>query len=153
MKVFFVTREEIKNPFVAQIIDAGKKLHECGVRVKSISMRYGKRMLITAAGANIHKLSNEDFIEVVDYNPVGDIMLVIGLKAPPEEAIIHWFIYKREEINAVIYVGGEIKEGNTMGVVAEILKALRKGNLINVGENVISVGRSLKEAVEELKCL
>jgi len=159
MKIFFISREEIKNPLASSIIEAGKKLHECKVRAKSISMRYGKRVLITAMGANVHDLGSEDFVEIVDYNPVGNIMLVIGTKAPPEEAMIHWFIYRREEINAIIYAEGNVEggiavdeRGNTMEFIAEILRALKKGNLINAGKDVISAGENLQKALEGLKC-
>ena len=44
------------------------------------------------------------------------------------------------------------ERGNTMEFIAEILKALKKGNLINAGKDVISAGENLQKALEGLKC-
>lgn len=146
MKTFFLSREEIKNPLVDEI----KKI--CvGIEVKllSISARYGKRMLMASKG--VSELSN--FVEVVDYNPVNNIALVIGIEEPCD-LVLHWLIYRREEINAIAHF--TCKEGKyieDIDTAMEVIKSLKDSNLVELeGYGKIAVGKSLRELKERIKC-
>ena len=95
MRTLFLSREEVKNPLVDEIKRAGKIVKEKGLvegTYGNISVRYGKRIVITAANSDLGKLSNDDIVEVVDYNPATDVAMVIGLKEPSTETPMHWLI-------------------------------------------------------------
>ena len=165
MRIIFLSKEEVKNPLTKEITEAGKILKEKGfVKEKfgSISVKYGKRMIITANNANLGNLSNEDFVEIVDYNGVTNVTLAIGLKNPSMEIPMHWFIYRKPEINAIIHIQKTFDDIPTTSyappgsieLAIEALKALRQANLINLKNyGSIAVGVNLKKALEELKCL
>ena len=72
-----------------------------------ISTRYGKRIIINT---NHHEknLKNVDFIEIVEYDPLKNIVLLIGQKQPPLETSIHSLLYRaRNDINAIAQFSGE----------------------------------------------
>ncbi|RLF51369.1 MAG: hypothetical protein DRN11_02865 [Thermoplasmata archaeon] len=166
MKVLFLSREKVENPLLEEIRRVGKIVKEKGLVEETfgnISIRYGKRMIITASGADLGDLKDEDFVEVVDYNPVTNIALVIGLKNPSIETPMHWLIYKKPEINAIIHTHKifdnvptteKYAPPGSLELALEALKALRNANLINLKDHgSIAVGFSLQQALEELKCL
>ena len=166
MRVIFLSKEEVKNPLVEEIKEAGKIVKEKGLVEGSfgnISARYGKRMIITASGSDLGNLGDDDFVEVIDYNPITDIALVIGLKKPSIETPMHWLIYKKPEINAIIHTHKifdfaptteKYAPPGSIELAMEALKALKNANLINLKEHgSVAVGFDLKKALEELKCL
>ncbi len=166
MKTIFLSKEEVKNPLTKEIKEAGRIVKEKGLvegNFGNISVRYGKRIIITASGADLGNLSNEDFVEVVDYNGVTDIALAIGLKNPSIETPMHWFIYRKPEVNAIIHTHKIFEDAPTtekdapagsIELAIEALKALRFANLINLkNHGSVAVGIDLKKALEELKCL
>ncbi len=150
MRTFFLAREEIKNPLVDEI----KKICvEIEAKLLSISARYGKRMLITSKKAEFSRLNNENFVEVVDYNPVSDVALVIGIEEPCDVAL-HWLIYRREDINVIAHFtcneGKCIEDVNT---AMEVIKSLKDSNLVELEDyGKIAVGKSLRELKERIKC-
>lgn len=150
MKTLFLSKEEIKNPLTDEI----KKIcAESEAKLLSISTRYGKRMLITSKNAEFSRLSNKNFVEVVDYNPVSDVALVIGTEEACE-VVLHWLIYRREEINAVAhFTCNEGKRIENINTAMDAMKALKNSNLVEMeGYGRIAVGRSLKELKERIKC-
>ena len=166
MKTFFLSREKVKNPLIEEIKKAGKIVKEKGLVEESfgnISIRYGNRMIITASKSDLGNLSNEDFVEVVDYNPFTDIAIAIGLKEPSIETPMHWLIYRLPEVNAIIHVHKIFENvpttekyapAGSVELAMEVLKVLKKGKLVNILKHgSIAVGINLKEAMEELKCL
>jgi len=166
MKTLFLSREEVRNPLAEEIKKAGRIVKEKGLvegNYGNISMRYGKRMLITAAGADLGSLRDEDFVEVVDYNPATDVAMVIGLKEPSKETPMHWLIYRREDVNAIVHVHCSIesapstsryaKEGS-IELAMEAIKALRNSKVANLMRHgSVAVGATMEEALGLLKCL
>ena len=166
MKTFFLVREEVRNPLIEEIKEVGKIIKEKGLVKETygnISVRYGKRMIITASGTDLGNLKNEDFVEVVDYNISSNIALVIGLKKPSIETPMHWLIYRKPDVNAIIHVHKFFESAPTtenyappgsVELAMEALKALKNANLINLkNHGSLAVGINLKKALEELKCL
>lgn len=150
MKTFFISKEEIKNPLINEI----KKIcAESEAKLLSISTRYGKRILIASKNAEFSKLSDENFAEVVDYNPVSNVALVIGIEEP-YDVVLHWLIYRREEINAIAhFICNEGKCIEDIKTAMDAVKALKDSNLVELkGYGRIVVGRSLKELKEMIKC-
>jgi len=151
-ETFFLGKEKIKNPLVGKMISAGKKIGDKGT--SSISMRYGNRIIITSKNSSLLSLTENDFVEVVDYDTVRNIALVIGMNEPSSAAALHWLIYRRDEINAIISVFDENMSETDFDVAMEALKLLRNSNCIklkNYGH--VSVGKNIEEALEGLKCL
>lgn len=150
MKTLFLSKEEVKNPLADEI----KKI--CvGLKVKllSISIRYGKRILMTSKNAEFSHLSNENFVEVVDYNPLNDVALVIGTEEPCD-LVLHWLIYRMEEINAIAhFICDEGRCVENINTAMEALKALKYSSLVELeGYGRIAVGKTLKELKEMIKC-
>ena len=166
MRTLFLSREEVKNPLVDEIKRAGKIVKEKGLvegTYGNISVRYGKRIVITAANSDLGKLSNDDIVEVVDYNPATDVAMVIGLKEPSTETPMHWLIYRRDDINAIIHVHATFEEAptsekyakeGTLELAMEAIKALKNSKIANLmGHGSIAVGINMEEALKVLKCL
>lgn len=140
MNVFFASFEEIKNPLVEEL----KKICYKKEKGFSISVRYGKRVLINAKGIDFENLKNEDFVEIVDYNPVNDTAIVIGIKEPCEDAPIHCLIYSKEEINSIAIF--RRKDKDKLKVAMDALKKLRDKKEFEIrGFGKIIAGRTFKE--------
>ncbi len=168
-QTFFISREVSKCPLIADIIKICKKINSSGLEEltnSTISLSYGKRILINASNVNLINLSCQDIIEIVDYDPVKNIVLAMGKQNPVIETPVHWIIHHaRDDVNAVIQLNGEkiVKQfsenspiteteyqAGTIELAKEVLKTLRRGKKIvirNIG--CLFVGISLKE-VENL---
>ncbi|MEA2055168.1 MAG: class II aldolase/adducin family protein [Candidatus Thermoplasmatota archaeon] len=163
-ETFFLGREKIRNPFVREMISIGKELADKGIgREGNMSVRYGSRIIITARNADMGSLTESDFVEVADYDVVRNVALVIGQKEPSAETIMHWLIYRREDINAIIHIHNTFeklpttekeKPSGSFEIALEVLKSLKNSRCINLrNHGCIAVGKSLREAREEIACL
>jgi len=162
-QTFFVSKEQCSCPLAFEIIKVGTKFKELLKETKGfISLGYGKRMLTHRAGTKINDLKIEDIIEVVDYDPLKKIMLVIGRDEPCNDSPVHWIIHHaRDDVNAILQLNGEkIIERfskkfpkterafpvGTLDLAKENLKALRNSkNIIIKDIGVMFVGANLKE--------
>ena len=169
-KTFYVSKEVSACPLISEIIRIGKKFDEIklydNIWETIISLRYGKRILINSEARNIGKIKQEDFIEIIDYDPIKNIALSIGPKQPRVETPIHWLIHHaRHEINAIIQINNsklaerfEKKLPNTkkdypigtLDQAKDILGNLQNSKKISIkNQGLIFVGNNLKE-VENL---
>jgi len=168
-QTFFISREVSKCPLILDIIKIGQKIKVLGLEENTdstISLSYGKRILINASGVNLIKITYQDIIEVVDYDPVKNVVLAIGKQNPVIETPVHWIIHHaREDVNAIIQFNGEkiVKKysenipitkteypSGTIDLAKEVLKTLKESKKIvirNIG--CLFVGVSLQE-VENL---
>jgi len=155
-ETFFLGRENIKNPLVGEMVSAAARISEEGISGnETVSMRYGGRMVITAGGSSIASLTEDDFVEIADYDAVRNVAMAIGNREPSPDTPLHWLIYRRDDINAVISSREQAEEKRKIFDIAlEALGNLKKSNCIKLeGYGFISVGKNLKEAVEGIKCL
>ncbi|MBN1280415.1 MAG: hypothetical protein JXA00_02070 [Candidatus Thermoplasmatota archaeon] len=108
MQIVFVSREESNCPLIAEMVRLGHSLLDLGVAQSDpavISLDYGKRLLITAKNVDAKTMSRQDVVEIVEYDPLKNIMMVIGSKDPCLEAPVHWMVQKaRADINALLQV-------------------------------------------------
>jgi len=169
-QTFYVSKEESNCPLISEIIKTNKKLREKDVFKKIdqiiFSLRYIKRILIIADKINFKDIKQGDFIEIVDYDPLKRVILLIGPKEPRIETPIHWLIYNsRIEINAIIQINDEtIAEklenklptteknypAGTLEQAKEILRCLRDSKIVVIkNQGVLFVGNNTKE-VEDL---
>jgi len=169
-QTFYISKEVSACPLISEIIRIGKKFDELelfeSIREVVISFRYGKRLLINSTGTNIGKIKQEDFLEIIDYDPIKRIILVIGPKEPRIETPVHWLIHHaKNEINAIIQIINQNlaekfekkmpttkKEhpSGTLDQAKEILENLRNSNKVVIkNQGLIFVGNNSKE-VENL---
>ncbi|MDI6806550.1 MAG: class II aldolase/adducin family protein [Candidatus Aenigmarchaeota archaeon] len=133
----------------------------------NLSFRLGKKIVITAGGANLGKLEKDDLVEVIDCDVDNKIVKVIGKKEPSSETMLHWFIYKkRPEVNAVLHGHdkGVMKKAEklnlpitekeqpygTLELAMEVLKILDDHDYIilkNAG--ILSLGKNVEEALDQ----
>ena len=169
-QIIFVSRETSNCPLIAEMIRLGHRLKELGVPENDVgimSLDYGKRLLINGKNMDIKKLSHPDVVEIVDYDPLKNIMMVIGTKDPCLETPVHWIIQKaRHDINALLQINSttlfeKLKETlptteketqpATLDHAKEILKTLRTGKTILIkNEGILFAGINIKEIQEAL---
>jgi len=166
-QTFYVSKEESNCPLISDIIKTSKKLRELDslkeINQIIISLRYIKRMLINADKSNFEDLKQEDFLEIVDYDPLKKVILLIGPKEPRIETPIHWLIHNsRVEINAVIQINDKkLAEKlekklpstekdypiGTLDQAKEVLKILRNSKIVVIkNQGVLFVGNNIKQA-------
>lgn len=165
-QTFYVSKEESNCTLMPEIIKIGKKFKDLelleNIASTSISMKYGKRIIINAKNSNIGDIKREEFLEIVDYDPVKKVLLALGPKEPRIESSIHWIIHHaRDEVNAVIQINDELlaeklsekipvteKEWHqgTLEQAKEILKILRNSkNAVIKNQGVLFVGKNIKD--------
>lgn len=162
MKTIVLSHDTVANTLLEELVRAGRMIATLHQSVSgSISHRYGKRFLITASNVTLPNLNHSDFVEVVDYNPVNDTALIIGRTNPSPEVPLHWLIYTRDDINAIIYLSQmrdihaashtSTSEFSTFNLGKEVLPLLRLNRKATLSDGtIISIGRTLNETVEAL---
>ena len=171
LQTFFVSRETSNCPLISEMIKLGQRLEEIGLADKEtsiVSLDYGKRLLINAKNIDLKKMTQHDVVEIVDYDPLKNIMMVIGPKDPDTETPIHWIVQKaRRDINALVQIYNPdlvkkfqktlpMTEKTTSSTflerAKEILKTLQKGKTILIyNEGILSAGINMNEAQENLR--
>lgn len=168
-QTFYTSKEESNCPLISAVVRIGKKLKESdkieNVKKTIMSLSYGKRLLINANDTNFVELKQKDFLEIVDYDPVKKVLLIMGSKEPCIDTSAHWLIHhSRTEVNAIIQLydikaekidnkipitEGEYNSG-TLEQAKEILKCLRTSKIVIIkNQGIMFVGSSVKE-VEDL---
>ena len=150
----FLSKQKVVNPLTTIIRDTINSIREKYHITSSIiaSIGFGKRIIIN---------SEDDFIEVVDYNPIQNILLVIGGDNPSSETPLHWMIHHaRDDINMVIQildtnVRGDIPRVedidniNTFDYIKKILAKLGRGSMVMLKDtSVLFVGRKPEEVID-----
>ena len=145
LQVFYVSKEETNCPLVIEIIKIGKKLKEQGILTDktsaTISMKYGKRILINSDTKDFSMIRKEELIEVVDYNPLNNNLLVIGSADPKIETTLHWMIHHaRDEVNIVIQINDE-----------KILEKIKEKDMISTEKTPIHSIEFIKQSLKQLR--
>ena len=172
-QIFFISKELSNSSQIADIIKLGKKINDLKIVKEdacSISMNYGKRILINSKNSHIKNIQQQDVIEIVDYDPIKNNMLVIGKKHPSVETPVHWIIQKaRHDVNVIVKIKNKqlfnqlhsylpatekIIPYGTIEYIKEILKTLRKGkNILVKDEGVLFTGFNVEEIEKSLKTI
>ncbi len=170
-QTLFLSKEYSNCPLIRNIAKLGKKLKDLDPleQIDSIivSLEYGKRILINNNHTDFGKIKRENFLEIVDYNPVKRILLAIGPGEPLIETPVHWIIHHaRKDVNVIVQIHDErLKEkivkkypitkkerpSGTIDLAKELLKTLRTDNTIIIkNKGLLFVGNSLKEVENEI---
>jgi len=178
-QTFYVSKEETNCPLISEIVRTGKKFKEKELVHDlisiSMSLKYGRRMLINAKNTNLGEIKRHDLLEIADYDPIKKVILTMGRKEPRSESSIHWLIHHaRNDVNAIIQINdaaliekliGKIPEtekeypNGTLEQAKEVLKILRESRkviiknqgLLFVGNNAEDVEKNTIETLEEIK--
>ena len=166
-QTFFVSKEISKCPLISEIVQVSKKFKTIDILKEivdiSVSLRYGKRVLINAKKIDFSEIKAEDFLEIIDYDPFKKVLLVIGIKEPRIDTPNHWLIHHaRNEVNAIIQIDdvklvGQLEKKiplteieypiGTLEQTKEILRMLRNSKKILIkNQSAIFVGNSMKDA-------
>jgi len=165
-QTIFLSKEHSKCPLISNIARFGKKLKDLDIinqfTLLIVSMEYGKRMLINNNYTDFGKIKIENFLEIVDYNPVKRILLAIGPGEILIETPVHWIIHHaRKDVNVIVQINDERliekivkkypiteqeKPSGTIDLAKELLKTLRTANSIIIkNKGILFVGNNLKE--------
>ena len=164
-QTFFISREVSRCPLISDIIKIGKNINSLGLENPTdsvISLSYGKRILINASGVNLTNLSSQDILEIVDYDPIKNVVLAMGKQNPVVDTPVHWIIHHaREDVNVVVQLNGEkiIKQfsenspitenkypSGTVELAKEVLKTIKQSKKIVIRDiGCLFVGISLSE--------
>ena len=101
---------ELSNFFlIPDIIKFIKDLNE-KINFKSdediiISIKYGKRIVINNSNSNLSNINPNDFVEIVEYNPLKNMFLTIGPNKPDFNMTIHWIVQNaRRDKNVLVQI-------------------------------------------------
>ena len=158
-------------PFMIEFIDKlNKKINFENNEDVIISIKYGKRIVINCKNSNLKKLRAEDFIEIIDYNPIKKILLTIGPNEPDFNMTLHWIILNaRKEKNVLVQLISNsimnelIKnnkkqiENNSLEISKDILIKFRTSNIaflrnygiFIIGNNLNEVDNIILKMIEE----
>ncbi|UCH71729.1 MAG: hypothetical protein JSW62_04855 [Thermoplasmatales archaeon] len=170
-QTFYISKEELNNPFILDIVRTGKKISEFVLLQDSsiiISLGYGKRILINGLVEDFSNIKRSELIEIVDYDPVKNNLLVIGPNEPCLESPLHWMIHHaREDVSAVVQLNNvglieKIKNKypetekerlpGTFDQIKEVLRLLREERKIIIkNQGFLFIGKTLNEVEEEIE--
>jgi ASC-1-like (ASCH) protein len=158
---------EISNfKLISEMIKLIKKLNEkLNLKIdenKIISVKYGKRIVLNSENSNLKKIQIDDFIEIVDYNPIKKLFLTIGTHEPDFNMTLHWIIQNARkkanllvQLNSNLLINHIIKKkneeekqipDNSIEIAKDILIKLRASNtayLENYG--IFIIGNSFND--------
>ena len=165
LQVLFVSRETSKSPLFGELVKIGHLLERHGVSTHEtgiMSYDYGRRLINTAKNIDVKQMTQADIVEIADYDPLKNIMLVIGTKEPPQDAAVHWIIQKaRHDINILLQLKSptlvtklkgtlpstekETPPG-TLDRAKELLTTLRQGKTILIQrDEILFAGINIQE--------
>jgi L-fuculose-phosphate aldolase len=171
-QTFYLSQEKSHCPQIQDLIKVGKELSKKGLTPNAtgnLSVRFGKRVVITSTGSNLGLLSPNDFVEAIDYDFPKNLAFVMGEEQPSSELPMHWLIYNNfRDIQAIIHVHDErvlkwaegkknlpltqrVQPYGTLELALEALKVLKDSKYVILREHgVLSVGKTIEEAYREI---
>ena len=152
----FLSGEASASPAVPILLEGARRLSAAGFGRGALAARNGPR-LTTHANLPLEMLTDQDFLEVADYDPHLDRLLCIGKREPhPHAGLLQLVFRAKTEIGGLVMVEAPPIEGalptakkgrtpleNALGV----LEALRGRDAITWGTYLVATGRSAEEAL------
>jgi hypothetical protein len=172
LNVQYVSKEESNCPLLPRMIEICKIIQNdmnCTNCRFLVSASFGKRIIINAAFESVKKLQREDFIELIDYNPLSNTLLLLGVKKPLKETAVHWIVHHaKKEIQLII----QIKNMQNLNRIKQIipyikidnqqsplekakkwLRALQKNEIFLSNDNLIITASSVKIIKQNIKTI
>ena len=156
----FLSGEASASPAVEPLLDAARRLAQRGYGGGALAARNGPRVT-THAAAPFELLTAGDFVEVADYDPHLDRLMVLGSRAPHPHAGLHQLIFRaKKEIGCLVQVEAapanvpEAKRGRTtLENALALLEALRGRDAARLGPHLFVTGRTPGEAMARAEAL
>ena len=157
----FLSGEASASPAVEPLLAGARRLAERGHGSGLLSARNGLRTT-THAQAPFEALTPADFVEVADYDPHLDRLLVIGARSPHPFAGMHGLMLRaKKEVMAIAMVEGQAKRPipaavrgkTTLESALAALEKLRGADAIQFAQFVLATGRTPEEAVARAEAL
>ena len=166
-KTTFKEKKVLNNEKIDELTKYCNKFAELGLapfvdggHAGNLSFRTENGFIITAAGADLSKISKEDFVEIIDVN--NDEVTVIGTKEPSSETLMHDSIsQKRQDVNAIFHGHDKIvmeklqdlpiteKEQpyGSKALADEVIKVINNNNYIIIkNHGILSLGKTMEQA-------
>ncbi len=172
LQSFYVSKEETNCPLIIEIIKISKKLKEKSILKKDsdaiFSLGFGKRMIINGIVKDFSNIKREELLEVVDFDPIKNNLLLIGSAEPRIETALHWMIHHaRDDVNFVVQIKktdliNKIKDVDVtdkypIGSIEntkEVLKALSTNKKVAIKNNgLLIVGRNTADIEKQIQDL
>ncbi len=169
IQVFYTSKEETNSPLVVDLMKIAKNLKQKKLIENktdtTISLKYGKRVLINSFIQDYFKIKKEELIEIVDYDPIKNNLLLIGSADPKDESALHFMIHHaREEIKIVVQINDkdllETKKKvpilddklplNSIDFIKLVLKNLKENKIIGIKNNGLLIVSKNKEELENI---
>ena len=96
----FVSNDVVRSNLVPGLVRAGGAVAEAlggdapPTGAGAVSARVLHHVVMSGAGADVAHLALEDFVELVDYDPVRHVALVVGRRSAPREAPLLWLLHR-----------------------------------------------------------
>ena len=160
-ETFYLSKEIISNPLISEIINYFKILKENGV----ISIGFGKRMIINGEINDFSDILKEEIIEIADYDPIKNNLLIIGKNKPLMETPLHWMIHHaRADVNCIVQINNKkfLKQKfpmtekdfkiPTIEMIKDVMKKLKDSKIVILkNHGILFVGSSIKEVNDLIK--
>lgn len=174
-QTFYASKEETNCPLLVEMLKFYKKIEEIELSKIIVSLKYARRILINSNSNKTKDLERKDFIEVVDYDPVKNNLLIIGKTKPLLETPLHYMIHHaRKEVTACVQIKNKklaehIKKNAytvktkssfiTLEYIKEVLRGLREKTVVVINdedvlftsESIEKIGEKIIKIYEELK--
>ncbi|HUR70087.1 MAG TPA: hypothetical protein VM370_12650 [Candidatus Thermoplasmatota archaeon] len=156
----FLSGEASASPAVEPLLEGARRLAALGHGAGALCARNGPRMT-THAALPFDLLTPADFVEVADYDPHLDRLMLLGSRPPQPHAGMHALVFRaKKEIGALVQLeaaSGKVpvaKKGKTtLENALGVLEALRSGDAVQWGNFLITVGRTPAEALARAEAL
>ena len=154
----FLSGEASASPAVEPLLAGARRLAEAGFGGGAVSARNGLRTT-THANLPFEMLTPQDFLEVADYDPHLDRLLVIGKRDPQPHAGVHALVLRaKREVHALVMVDAAAarerlaglpgaKRGRThLETALALLEALRGSDAATLGTFLVVTAQSVPAA-------
>jgi hypothetical protein len=119
----FLGSEPSANPDVSGMLEAARRLSAAGIEEGGLTVRHGLRAT-ASQGIPFGEITARAFVEVADYDPHRDTVLVLGPAHPHRFAALHTLILRaKHELGAVIQA--PLPSGRAMPVAVPFARAAR----------------------------
>lgn len=152
----FLSGEASASPAVEPLLAAARRLAALGFGSGTLAARNGPRVT-THASVPLELLTSQDFLEVADYDPHLDRLMLLGSRAPHAHAgLLHLVFRAKKEVGALFLVEAPAvleklptaKKGRTtLENALGVLEALRGRDAAAWGQYLVVAGRTPEEAL------
>jgi hypothetical protein len=158
----FLSGEASASPAVEPLLAGAQRLAAAGFGNGLVAARNGPRVT-THAALPLEMLSAADFLEVADYDPHLDRLMMLGSRSPhPHAGLVHLVFRAKKEVGALVMVDAPAvaaklpaatRGRTTLENALAILEALRTTDAVAWGTSFVVVAPSVPKAFARAEAL